>query len=165
MPSKQVKAIALSGMLAAVAVVIMCLGGFIPIATYACPMLCTMTQLLVLQLCGKRIGWTWFVAVSILCLLLGPDKEAVLVFLAIGYYPLLKGIFEKLKLCLLWKLLYFNCSIVIAYSVMIYLLGMQEIAEENTEFGVIGLVTILIMGNVTFFLQDKLLTTIVRKLH
>ena len=33
-------AVALGGMLAALAVVIMCLGGLIPVATFVCPMLC-----------------------------------------------------------------------------------------------------------------------------
>ena len=165
MQSNQVKSIALSGMLAAVAVVIMSLGGLIPIATYVCPMLCTMTQFVVLRFCGKKIGWTWFVVVSILSLLMGPDKEAVFVFLAIGYYPLLKGTFEKFKLQLVFKLSFFNAAIFIVYSFMIYLLGMQEVAAENMEFGLAGLVLILVMGNLTFILLDRLLTIIARKLR
>ena len=107
MPSKQTKAVALGGVLASVAVVVMCLGGFIPIATYVCPMICTMTQFIVLRFCGKRIAWTWFVVVCVLSLLLGPDKEAAIVFLVIGYYPLIKGFFDKCRLGFLLKLSYF----------------------------------------------------------
>lgn len=165
MPSKDTKAVALGGVLAAVAVVIMCLGGFIPIATYICPMLCTLTQLLVLLFCGKRMGWTWFAVVCILSLLMGPDKEAVFVFIAIGYYPLIKGCFDRSKLHLLWKFLYFNAAILVAYGAMIYLFGMQQVAQENMELGMAGLVVILVLGNVTFLLLDQLLAIVARKLR
>ena len=86
MQNNHTKAVALGGVLAAVAVVIMSLGGMIPIATYVCPMLCAITQFVVIRFCGKRIAWIWFCVVSVLSLLLGPDKEAVMVFLAVGYY-------------------------------------------------------------------------------
>ena len=165
MQSNQAKLIALSGMLAAVAIVIMSLGGLIPIATYICPMLCTMTQLVVLRFCGKKIAWTWFVVVSILSLLMGPDKEAVFVFLAIGYYPLLKEKIERYKLQFIFKLVFFNVAILAVYSLMIYLFGMQEVAAENMEFGLAGLAVILLMGNLTFILLDRLLTITARKLR
>ena len=165
MQSNYTKVIALGGVLAAVAVVIMCLGGLIPVATYACPMLCSLTQFVVFRFCGKRIAWTWFWVVSILSLLLGPDKEAVMVFLAVGYYPLIKGYFKKSRLGILWKFLYFNVSVFAVYGIMIYLMGMQEVAAENMELGMIGLVVVLLMGNITFFLLDKLLEIIARKLR
>ena len=165
MPSNRIKGIALGGTLAAVAVVIMCLGGFIPIATYVCPMLCAMTQLLVLRFCGRRIGWTWFVVVSVLSLLMSPDKEAAMVFLTVGYYPLIKWYLEQSKLCAIWKFLYFNISVMLSYSILIYLVGMQEVAMENMELGVLGLVLALAMGNATFFLFDRLLTIMTRKLR
>ena len=165
MPSKNTRAIALGGVLAAVAVVIMSLGGLIPIATYVCPMLCTLTQFVVLRFCGRKLAWTWFCVVCVLSLLLGPDKEAVMVFFAIGFYPLIKGSLEKRRFCLLWKLLYFNVSVFAAYGIMIYLMGMQEVAAENMELGLIGLAAILLMGNVTFFLLDRLLDIMARKLR
>jgi len=165
MRSNSTKQIALGGMLAAVAVVIMCLGGFIPIATYACPMLCCMTLFVVLQFCGKRLGWAWFMVVAILSLIFGPDKEAAMVFLAIGYYPLIKPVIEKTKLGFLLKFLFFNISITVVYAVMIYLMGMQEVAAENMEFGIVGLVVILLLGNITFVLLDKLLSVLARKIR
>ena len=157
--------IALGGVLAAAAVVIMCLGGLIPIATYACPMLCCLTQLVVLRFCGKRIAWSWFAVVAALSLLLGPDKEAAMVFLVLGYYPLIKPMLEKSKLRILWKALFFNLSILAAYAVMIWLLGMDELAAENMELGQTGLIFTLILGNLTFFLLDRLLGILAGKLR
>lgn len=150
--------IALGGMLAAVAVVIMSLGGLIPVATYVCPMLCCMTQFLVLRFCGKRLAWTWYVVVCFLSMMLGPDKEAVIVFIALGCYPMLKPYFEKFRMAAALKIVYFNVAILTAYLFMIYLLGMENVAAENMEFGMIGLSVILLLGNITFLLLDKLLT-------
>lgn len=157
--------IALGGVLAAVAVVIMCLGGFIPIATYVCPMLCCVTQFIVFCFCGKRIAWAWFAVVSILSVLMGPDKEAVIVFLVIGYYPLIKNVIDQSKIRFLFKLFYFNISIFLAYTVLIYVFGMREIIAENMELGIAGLILIFLLGNVTFFLLDRLINMISRKLR
>ena len=165
MQRSKIRQVALGGTLAAVAVVIMCLGGFIPVATYICPMLCTITQFVVLRFCGKRIAWSWYVAVCILTLLLCPDKEAAVVFLALGYYPLVKQCLERCALSVILKVLYFNLSITAAYAALIYVLGMQEIVAENKEFGLIGLAVLLAMGNLTFFLLDKFLSILSGKLR
>ena len=165
MKRNEIRKIARGGLLAAAAVTIMCLGGLIPVATYVCPMLCCLTQFVVLRFCGKRIGWTWFAVVSILSLLLGPDKEAAMVFLAIGYYPLIKPLLDKSKLRLILKLLFFNASVLAAYAVMAWLFGMWDVIAENMEFGLAGLIVILALGNLTFFLLDRLLVIMDRKLR
>ena len=159
------KRIALGGMLAGVAVVIMCLGGLIPVATYICPMLCCMTQFLVFRFCGRRLAWTWFCVVSLLALVTGPDKEAVLVFIAIGYYPILKPYFDRYKFGILLKFVLFNVSIFTVYGIMIRFLGMDEVLSENMEFGLIGLAVIVLLGNLTFFLLDKLLTIMDKRIR
>ena len=45
--------IALGGLLAAMAVVVMGLGGLIPVATYVCTIICTMFLAVFRKLCGK----------------------------------------------------------------------------------------------------------------
>ena len=163
MRNSKVKAIALGGLLAAVAVVIMCLGTFVSVATYICPVMCCIVQFVVLRYCGGRIAWTWYVAVSLLCLLLAPDKEAAMFFLATGYYPLLKPKIERKKLPIVWKLLCFNGSISTVYLVMIYILGMQYLIQENMEFGIWGLALLLLLGNITFLLLDRVLTMLEKR--
>lgn len=163
MRNSNVKAIALGGLLAAVAVVIMCLGTFIPVATYICPMLCCMVEALVLKFCGKRIAWTWHAAVCILCMLMAPDKEAAIVFVALGFYPLIKQRLDFIKLGILLKLLYFNIAVGISYAVMICLLGMAQLISENMELGYSGLALLLVLGNITFLLLDRLLALIDKK--
>ena len=149
--------VALGGVLAALAVVIMTLGGLIPIATYVSPMLCALLLLFVKQSCGTAIGWTWYGAVSVLSLLLSPDKEAAGVFIALGYYPILQPILERSKLKWLWKFLFFNLVSAVLYMALIYLFGMAQVMSEFQEIGRIGFVIVLVLGNVSFFMLDKLL--------
>ena len=151
-------AVALGGVLAALAVVTMCLGTLIPVATFICPMACILMAQVVRKICGSRYGWAWYGAVAILSLLLSPDKEAAAVFAALGYYPLVKPRLEKLKFPWLWKALLFNAVILILYWALMNLLGMEAIAEEFAEAGTVMTIVMLLLGNVTFFLLDVVLS-------
>lgn len=148
---------AFGGVMAALAVVIMCLGGLIPIATFVCPMLCMMILQLVLRACGNRTAWAWYGAVTILGLVMGPDKEAAAIFAALGYYPIVKPRLDNMKLGLLWKLALFNAVILAMYALLIHLFGMAQIASEFSQLGTAMTVATLILGNVTFFLLDQVL--------
>ena len=143
--------------MAAVAVVIMNLIGLIPIATFVCPMLCMMILTLVVRFCGKRIGWAGYGAVAILSVLLAPDKEAVAIFVFLGYYPMLKPAFDKLKNGMVLKLLFFNSVILLMYWFLIHLFGLDQIAKEYAELGFVMTIITLIMGNMIFYLLDRIL--------
>ena len=149
--------IALGGMLAAVAVVIMNLVGIIPVATFVCPMLSMMILTLVLRFCGKRIGWAWYGAVAILSVLMGPDKEAAAIFACLGYYPILKPGIDRKKGGALVKFLFFNCVILLMYWALINLFGLAQIAQEYLELGLAMTIFTLITGNVIFFMLDRIL--------
>ena len=148
---------ALGGVLAALAVVIMSLGTMIPVATYVCPAICALMLKAVLTICGRRVAWAWYGAVAILAALMAPDKEAAAVFVFIGYYPILKPALDKKKLAWLWKGLLFNAAILAMYWVLMHLLGMERVAAEFRELGIAMTAVLLILGNVTFFLLDRLL--------
>ena len=156
--SKNTKNVALGGMLAATALVVMCLGGLIPFATFICPALCILILQTVVQFTANKISWAWYGAVSILCTLLAPDKEAAAVFVCLGYYPLIKPVFEKWPISILWKLLLFNAAILLMYSALIHLFGMTYLQQEYAEMGIVMLVVLLALGKLTFWLLDRLLT-------
>ena len=164
MVRNKIKQIALGGILAAIAVVIMCMGGLIPFATYISPMLCCLTQLLVLRLCGKRVAWTWYFVVCLLSAFLCADKEAVTVFVILGYYPMIKSMIDQLKFRSILKIAYFNFSICIGFCFFARLIGINVATVDDSEFGIIGLGVILLLGNATFLLMDKLLSIMDRKL-
>ena len=157
------KQIAMGGVFAALAIVIMCLGGLIPIATFVCPMICMLILHLIRKLCGNRIAWAWYGVVAILSVLLGPDKEAAAVFVFLGYYPIIKPKIDRIKPGWLWKGIYFNAVILLLYQLLIYLFGMDQIAAEYRELGVVLTVVVLLIGNLCFFLLDRVLTQFGRR--
>ena len=157
------KQIAMGGVFAALAIVIMCLGGLIPIATFACPMICMLILHLIRKLCGNRIAWAWYGVVAILSVLLGPDKEAAAVFVFLGYYPIIKPKIDRIKPGWLWKGIYFNAVILLLYQLLIYLFGMDQIAAEYRELGKVLTVVVLLIGNLCFFLLDRVLTQFGRR--
>ena len=154
----QSKKIALGGIFGALAVVIMSMGGLIPVATFVCPMLCMILLSTVCRRCGRRTGWAWYGAVSLLSLLLGPDKEAAAVFVFLGYYPILKTSIDRFRVAWLLKALLFNISILLMYSALIHLFGMAQISAEYEQLGMITTAIMLLLGNVIFFLLDVLLS-------
>ena len=150
-PAKQ---IAFGGVFGALALVIMNLGSLIPVATYVCPMLCMLILAFVTKMCGNRIGWAWYGAVAILSCLMAPDKEAAAVFVFLGFYPILKPHFDRMRFPMIPKLLFFNVLILVMYWLLLKLLGMDRIAAEFAEMGRILTVVMLLMGNLIFLLLD-----------
>ena len=152
------KTVALGGMLSAVAVVIMCLGSVIPIATFVCPAFAMIAGQLTVRLCGRRIGWCWYGVVAILSLLMSFDKEAAMTFVFLGYYPMIKSWFDRYRFGWIGKYAYFNISVVAMYYLLLQLFGMAELAQEYSELGKVGVGIMLLLGNITFFMLDIILT-------
>ena len=158
-PAKQ---IAFGGVFAALALVIMNLGSLIPVATYVCPMLCMLILALVTKMCGNRIGWTWYGAVAILSCRMAPDKEAAAVFVFLGFYPILKPRFDKMRFPIIPKLVFFNVLILAMYWLLLKLLRMDQIAAEFAEMGKVLTAMMLVMGNLIFVLTDVALSRFAR---
>lgn len=154
----EARKIAFGGMFAALAVVIMSLGGLIPVATFTCPMLCMLLLAFVTRMCGNRIGWAWYGVVAVLSLLLGPDKEAASVFVFLGFYPIVKPRFDRLRFAVIPKLALFNVLILTMYALLIRLFGVSQIGAEFAEVGRVLTVVMLLLGNVIFLLLDWVLT-------
>ena len=151
---------ALGGMMAAVAVVIMNLGSLIPVNTYICPVLCILICRMVLERCGKRIGWCYYMAVAILSLLLAPDREAALVYAFLGYYPMIRPWFGKLGIFRgIAKMAFFTVMGAASYGVLLLVMGAGAAMEEGW---VMTAVTV-ILWDVLFLLVDRLLGTPMRK--
>ncbi len=159
MRKTKAKQMALCGLLGALAVVIMMLGGIIPVATFCCPMLAALLMVPVLYECGGRLALTWYGAVSLLCCLLGPDKEAAAIFVFLGWYPVVKGSIDRCKPLARTavKLLIFNGATFLMYSLLLYVLGLQSLRQEFSGMGVAMMAALLLMGNIAFFLFDVLL--------
>lgn len=149
---------ALGGVTAALAVVIMCAGTLIPVATYVVPMMLCLFLGALKPMLGVKYGIAWYLSVAILGLLMAPDKEAAALFAFLGYYPLLKPWLDKKPLAIVWKLLLFNVTVLAMYWLLMNVFGMAAIQEEFRELGTVMTVATLILGNITFFLMDSLLS-------
>ena len=151
---------ALTGMLCALAVVIMMLGGFIPLATFCCPALAGLMLIPVFVECGEKLSWCAYAASAALSLILCPDKEAALLFAVIGYYPILRWRMDQLRSRLLRvvaKLGVFNLAVIAMYALSILVLQMDQILREYQEMGLALTVACLLIGNVTLLLYDRLI--------
>jgi hypothetical protein len=154
--------IAFSGMLTALGVAFLCAAGLIPVATYALPALSGALLMPIVVELGAKWAWPVFLATGILGLLLGPDKEAVFLYiLFFGYYPIIKAIFERHGPKWeqwIFKFGVFNASMIVAYFISIYFLG---IPEESFEI-IPGMpLWLLLAGNVVFVIYDYALSGLV----
>ena len=151
---------ALGGMLTATAVVIMCLGSLIPVNTYVCPVLCILITRVVLERCGRRIGWCYYIATAVLSLMLAPDREAALVYAFLGYYPMIRPFFEKLGVFAWYaKLLLFTLAGGASYGMLLVVMGAGAAMNEGW---ILTLVTVL-LWDALFLLTDRLLGVPLKK--
>lgn len=152
--------VALGGLMAALSVVILLLGGLIPAATFACPMLAMLCLLPVLRECGEKIALVLYAAVSLLALLLVADKELALFYVFLGYYPILRPRLNKLSsplLRVLAKCGLFTAATVVMYLLILFLFQLEAVAAEFAEYSGWFIVLLLVLGNAVFLLLDRAL--------
>ena len=158
---RRTKKIALTGMLCALAVVIMMMGGLIPLATFCCPALAGLMLVPIFVECGEKLSWGAYAAIAMLSLMLCPDKEAALLFAFLGYYPVLRWRLEQIRLSPLRtiaKLAVFNIAVGAMYAVSIFLLQMDALLQEYREMGMMLTLFTLILGNITLLVYDVVLS-------
>lgn len=155
--SNSARPVALGGVLAALGLCVMCLGSVTGIATYVSPMFCALLLEAVLNICGARMAWAWYGAVAVLSLLLVTDREAAWVFVFLGYYPIIKPWLDQRRMKYLWKVLLFNGLVALLYWLLIRIFGLADLAQEWETMSLSLMALLLILGNVSFFLLDKVL--------
>ncbi len=145
---------ALGGMMTAVSVVIMSLGSLIPVNTYICPVLCILVNRTVLERCGGRVGWCYYLAVAGLSFLLAPDREAALVYAFLGYYPMVRPWFQRLgPLGPAAKLVFFTLAGAASYGVLLFVMGADAAMTEGWRMTAVT----VFLWDVLFLLVDRML--------
>lgn len=149
------------GMAAALCVALMLLGVVIPLAMFIAPALAGFLIATVCVECGKQMAWTAYGAVSLLGLFFVPDKEVALIFtVLLGYYPLVKPWFDRLRPALLRavaKLALCNAAVLAMYGLIFLLVPSGEISQEVRTTALYLTLATLLMGNIAFLLYDKAL--------
>lgn len=107
---------------------------------------------------------TYFV-VSALCLVITPNYEASMLFiLFMGYYPILKFYLDQLNNKVFsWSVKYivFNLAAAVFFLAFQYVFTSVDLLEGMDMFGRFALPVLWIMGNVFFWLYDKVLGQLV----
>lgn len=156
--------VALCGVVSALGVVIMMITAIIPATTYAMPALAGLISTVLVIEINKKWALASYFVISVLSLLLVPDKEAVAFYiLFFGYYPIYKQIIEsKIKLALLQRILkiaVFSISAVAVYYIAILLLGVPT--DEFVIFGVNLPLVFLLVGILIFMMYDNAMSGII----
>lgn len=152
--------LALCGVLAALAVGLMFLGGAVSFASIACPVLASLVLIPVYIECGKKWGALWFLTVTALSALLAPQKESAVLFFFFGYYPVLRRLIGHLHSTVVrWvtKFLYVNAAVFAAYGLMLFVFQLTELVAEFAEMGQWMLLVLLVLANVSFLIYDLLI--------
>lgn len=160
---------AIGGMVTALSVVIL-MPTALDLFVYALPAMAGMLTMFCVVELGKKWSIGVYTAVSLISILLVPNKEAAIMYVAFfGYYPIVKSVLEsKLPrvpeyIC---KFLIFNVAIISSYAVLIKLLGMpfdelMGITEEDGIFKRFAIPIMLLLGNFVFVVFDIALTRVV----
>ena len=161
MRSQASRQMALCGITAALMIVVMLLGSILPLSTYSCPMLAGALLIPILWEMGTKMGGLVYLAVSILSILMAPDKEAVFLFVfLLGWYPIARPRLQHIRAKpIRWvvKLVLFNLAAVATYAFLLFVLTMPDLQAEFADWTVLFLAGFLLLGNVTFVLYDLVL--------
>lgn len=154
------KKVAVAGVLSALSVVLMLVGGVIPIATFMAPILAGLCLIPVAVEVGVKTALLAYLAVSIIAFLLVPDRELVFFFIFLfGYYPLLRPVIHKIPIkALQWvvKLVLFNGAVAVIYAVLLLLFSNPLLQQEFASYSSVYYVFFLVAGNLLFLLYDNL---------
>lgn len=145
--------LAFSSVMAALCFVFLFLGSVITVLDLSSAALTSIILILCVIEAGGFYPWLVWAVVSLISLLLLPDKFGALVFCAFtGYYPMLKGYIERLPRPLhILKLVIFNIALTAIIFISNKLLGLPE--TEITYS-----VTVYLVCNAVFILYDIAMT-------
>ena len=148
------KKISFCGISAALATVIM-LVSYFPYITYAVPCVASIVIMAVVIELGVKYAFATYLA-SLLPIFLFCELESKLLYIClIGFYPILKAIFEKKHSRVLEYILKFvtlNVAIWVLYLLSTLVFGLSF--DDMGELGKYGAVVLIALANVTFLLYD-----------
>lgn len=159
---------ALGAIITGLSVALMLSTGILPFLSYAIPAICGVLIILMVIECDKKWALLVYVCVSILSLLIVPDKSAGFAYTCIfGYYPIVKAIFEsKLPNWLSWvaKIILADVVLIAGYYLSLKFFGFDSegiewIVPHLTKWYVAPIIAI--GGGIFFVMYDTVLTRLI----
>lgn len=153
---KKINKLTLCAMLGALATVFM-LTAYFPYITYSVPLAASVFVMIAVIESGKRWGLFTYVVTAALTLLFA-ELQAKLIFVCFaGFYPVLKAIFEGFRSRIpefVLKFVTFNFCVITVYLLFAQAFGLSEMSD----FGIYGLLILLLGANFVFLIYDVILT-------
>ena len=156
--------IALCGIMAALCIVIMLLGFFLAIGTYAAPAMAAICLLPIVYEYGEKTAATLYLAISFLSFIVIPDYELTFMFVFVfGLYTVFKFRIDRMKnktAKIAVKFLFINISVVFAHLILLVIFPIKALVSEFARYSVGFIALLMIVLNITFFVYDKALEKI-----
>ena len=150
-------ALAFCSLMAALGAALMMSGGLVPIMTYCSPLIAGVLLIPVLREYGAGRAWMVWAVTAALSLMLSADKEAAFFYLFLGYYPILKPLFDRIRpraAAVLAKLLFFAAALAAMYALVCLVLRIDVGTEELMVWGEIALILFFVMLTAVMLIYD-----------
>lgn len=155
---KNANRIAFCGIISALSVLLLFLGGITFILAYVMPMIVGLLMLMLRRTFGTPSAWITYTAVSLLSLILVADKECMLMYiLFFGFYPIIQPDINKIKHKFpryLVKLILFNAMIAVVQLLLVFVFGIPFLEEGE---GRIFILVFVVLMNILFVIYDRLI--------
>ena len=130
--------ISVSALFVAVSVLICFIASLFPTMSLSITAVTGIATSIVLIECGYKYSILLYIASSVIALILVPEKQCVLFYMLLfGHYPIIRGLFHKLKnTVLIWgmKLVVESFLYFLVYVLSIYVLGVEEVVGWSNYF-------------------------------
>ena len=147
------KKITLCGIMAALALAIMYIGG-LTVLDLSVVLFCALITMFLMVEVGERMTWTYFAVTVFLAFLILPSKMYAFEYTFFGaLYPILKLHFEKLKKPVAWAVKIISLDVMLLVCVLLA----KFIFALGDEYFPVGIAT-FVVGSAFFVLYDRALT-------
>ena len=149
---------ALCGVFGALSITILLFGFMVPMATYICPAAAAFLLLPVAYEYGEKTSFTLYLAVSVLAMILIPEKEFVLMYVFVfGLYSAFKFRADKIRpklLQMVLKTVFALVTTFLSYFVLLVVFPNPVLTGELGEMGMALIIAFFVLFAVTFIMYD-----------
>lgn len=156
---------ALGAIITGLSIALMLSTTVIPFLSYAIPAICGAFIIIVVTECGNKWALLVYACVSILSLILIPDKSAGASYaLIFGYYPVIKTIFESRfskYIALAFKIIIANVVLLLSYYITLKFFGIDTegiewITPYLTKWYIAPIIVVFV--SIFFYMYDIVLS-------
>lgn len=158
---KNATRLAVCGIVTALSVVLLFLGGIAFFLAYAMPLIVGLFMVMLKSTFGTSSAWITYAATSALSFILVADKECMLMYVMFfGFYPIIQDSINKIRMApvrYLIKFLMFNVLLFLVQLILVYVFGIPFLAEGEGKWVIVFFAVLM---NVLFVFYDIILVNL-----